>query len=689
MSTLAGEARPPVEQLNDPTLDEWINKRYKPAVLARQPFEKDWAVAQAFAQGRQWVGWHRTERRIVELPNPHKRERHTTNVIESRVWAVMGKLTLEEFRPNITWRRTDQESQAYARQADRAVSYAWDEELDADMQTADAFLKMLYYGTSAIRVKPERAGPLLGEFPIGPDGQAILDLEQARGYIAQLAERGERAEFEMVREPIIAWEALGPRNILVPPGVHHERYFPWLILERPLPVQKIKDHYPGVADGLTEEKIRSHDQVGLADSQGEPRSSGKLTGHVLLKTGYEFPCGEYPNGRTVVWAKQTRLDVIDSLPLNVDGKPKAGIAFFKYHPVDGQFWAQGLIHPLVGPQRQRNRAGTQRIEMKDRNLGRVYAHKGAITDVNRPKGGIMEHVELRPGSDIPKETAGVPPGPWIEQEVQISDRDMDHIAGLGSPVGTTAPPGTTAYAAFALFAEQEDRRLGPVLKFARATLRELTKVSLEAIRAYWLPQKHIPFTGDDGLMDEFIFNSSNMPQAGLVKIGTGAPLPQSQAAEVQKIFDLFDRSISSGAPLPLDWLFDSLQAGKAQPIPKREGQVQQDKAELENMLLLRGQFAQPAPYDNDELHVQIHTQAEAALALIPNMQGALLAIQQHKMMHLEQARRKSTTVSGPMPGGEQLAPMSDEPRIGDQAQGGGPNQAGFGPLAAALAGGGG
>jgi hypothetical protein len=660
-----------------------VKERHKHASDDRRSYEGDWKLAQAFLAGRQWVGLtKRGERRVVELPNPHRRERHTTNMLDSYLWTVLGKLTTDDFKPNITWRRTDQESVAVARQSNRSIEWAWDDEFDAEWALMEAFRKKAVYGTAAIRVRPDFFGPPIAELPVR-DGDVITDLEEAYAYVAEAQEEGRRVQFKPVREARLLWEPLGPFNLLPPPGVHHEKNFPWLIIERPVSLDSVQETYGAKAAELREENIRSVDQVGLADSDGKMIGGGRLRGHLMLKTMYEYPTKKFPDGRTVVWASDTELEEKNELPYVVNRQRKIGIVLLKYHPLEGQFWAQGLVHPLLGPQRQRNRAATQRIEMKDRNLGRVYVHKGTFMDVEKPQGGIMEVVNLRPGADLPRETQGVPPGPWIQQEVEISDSDMDKIAGLHDVSLGRAPAQVAAFAAMALLKEEDDRRFGPVLKMDRMAVRELVKISLAGVKRYWLPNKQIPLAGEDGVADVFVFNASKMPDAMEIKIGSGSPLPSSMAAEIQKIFDLFDRSISSGQPLPLDWLYESLAAGKALPIPKREMAQQQEKANLENTLMLKGEMPPVHPTDNDELHAMVHSELENQAAMVPELQQLLPMIQQHKLMHLENARRKRSQVSPAGPGGETseppIASLGEGPRIGQQA--------GFGPLAAAMGGG--
>lgn len=661
------------------SLDKW-RKRRDQGAQARSEYESAWALTASYLQNRQWVGWDTKNRQIVDEPNPQDRERHTVNVLTPLMYQIAGKLMADDWRPHITFARSDIEAQAVTRQSRRAVDYAWEEELEAEDVLWSAFRKMLTFGTAFIRVKHDPIyGRMLGPVVLGPDGEPIFDQDEAIAYREQAFMQGIPIQEKVLNEGRVVWEAGSPYNAVTPPGLEDEKTFPWLVLERPVAIEQLKMIYGEKAEGLKGEDLRVISSVGLRDystgATGRAATVGKLTDHALLRTGYEMPCPEYPRGHTCVWAGDKKLEVRDTLPFEVNGQPKIGLVFLKWRPVEGRFWGLGL-EVGVGPQRQRNRSRSQWIEMKDRaGLGRVYTHENAITEITRPKGQIFEEVRVRPGMELPKETQGTPPGPWLAQDVQMNDMDLDRATGIGAASRGEPIPGIVAYAAYALMAEKETEQLAPCIRDTRRQLTQLMKVTLAAIRKHWLPEKQIMLAGDDDQIEAFTYNASELPEAVLIKFGRGAPLPDSPAAETQKIFDIFDRAIASGQPLPLDWLYDSLQAGKAQPLPKRELKVQGDKAKYENMLLMRGVPVVPAPYDNDELHVVEHRNAQTAIGIIPGMEQAHEAVELHIQGHMASAQQK------------QQALMAEAAGAGGGDGGVGGQLAGLGPLMATLAGG--
>lgn len=634
-------------------LSVW-EKRREQALHERRRYEPTWAICESFLAGRQWVDWStapgsRTGR-VISSPNPQGRERHTVNVITNYVQTLLGKLFVEDLRPTVIFTRDDNEAESVASHTRAMARYLWDVELSADTQLHNVLLAMLTYGTAGMRCYFDTTkGEEIGEFPVGPDGQPIMDLAQARAYVLQAQAAGQQVQFIPVREGKVTWETLHPRHILAPPGVVSEDQFPWLMIEKAVPVEWAKAKYPRATGEFREEQLVSYGALGMgydaSDPNAAPSDPGKLKEHVLITTGYELPTLQYPNGRQVTFAPKQKIicDVIEALPYKLHGEPHHGVTFFHYHQLPHRWWSKGVVEDLIGPQRQKNRARSQMIEMKDRNLGRVYAKKGTITAANKPVGKIMELIEVPLHAEFPVETPGTPVGPWIENEAAINDGDMQLVAGLRDPSFGQAPNGVVAYSALALMVEQDDRRTGPTLKRVRIGVGDAMVLSLELARRYWQDNKELAIAGPEGEMELVLYKRTQLPIEFYVDVSRHAPLPTSPAVESQKIFDIFNAATSAGQPLPIEWLKSSLDAGRALPIPKQMDEVQMGKAETENILLSQGQPVFPSYYDDDYLHILVHRNMQAEIMAQPQMQQLF---EMHIQMHAEQAALKRPTQAG-------------------------------------------
>lgn len=679
---------PPLADEPRAVLDEW-RKRREQALSHRRGYEPIWRMCQSFLAGRQWVGWNERTNRVVNEPNPRERERHTANMITRYHQTVLGKLYVEDLRPDIIFTREDVEAMGVAKHAQAVSKYLWDSEVNGDERMFGVLHKMLTFGTSALRCwfDPDK-GAEIGDIPIGPDGQPMLDPMEAHAY---MSEAYPQVQMELLREGKITWEALGPDNILPPPGVEDPELFQWLIVERPLPIELVELRYPHVGDRLRGHELETADIIGqreLPSTAGDMPAGGsqRIRGHVMVSTGYESPTREHRNGRVVVFSDQELLEERNELPYRLRGEPHHGVFFFHYHRVDNRFWGKGVVEDLIGPQRQLNRARSQMIELKDRNLGRVYARKGTFNPMNQPKGKVMEVIEIPLHAEYPQEVAGGGIGPWIQNEAEINKMDMDLIAGLNEVSFGGSPPGVSAYAAMALLAEQDERRIGPAMKRIRHGIGDAVLLSLNLARQYWPENKEMAVAGPDSQIEVFLFTRAMLPNEFYLDVSKFAPLPTSPSAESQKIFDLYHAGIAGGEPLGVGWLYESLQAGKALPVPRREEQVQIGKAELENFMMQGGQALLPAYYDDDYIHIQVHRQAQSEVSMVPGQEMWTMALEQHILMHTQNAATKKPTAADAVPSaqgghgieaqngaGVNMQGLAQQPEKGPTNVGGTPN----------------
>jgi hypothetical protein len=662
VSALYDEPARLAQEGTSPADDELLTKvldRRKQGLDERKKYEPTWRLCESFLAGRHWVGWSERNRRVVEEPNPQKRERHTVNMIGTYHSTVLGKLYVEELRPDVLFAENeDVDAEEIATHLQKTSRYLWDTEVEADSECYDLIHKLCTYGTSALRCYFDpMQGPELGEFPVGDDGEPIYDMAAAREYMAMAMQAGIQPKMKPVREGRICWEALGPLNIIVPPGVEKERNFPWLMIERAVWLQDAKERWPKSAGKLHEMDLRTTTSGrDLSDGAqgGSPTTAGKLKEHTLITTYYEMPTPKNPKGRTIEFTESTILSKTDHLPYMLKGRPHTGITFFHYNTVDGRFLGKGVIEDLIGPNRQLNRARSQNIELKDRNLGRVYARKGTLTEATMPTGKIMELIEVPMHAEYPQEVAGGGIGPWVQQEAEINHNDMERVAGLHDSSMGQAPEGVEAFSAMALLQQADDRRVGPTLKNIRMGLCDSLMLTLHLAKRYWRDEKRIAIVGRDSQVEVHIYKKAAWPDEFYVHPSKQSPLPTSPAAEAQKIFDLFHAATSAGQPLPPEWLKDSIDAGRPLAFPKREEQVQQRKAEMEHYFMAQGAMVLPDPFDDDMMHLSIHRAFRWDLEYSVRSGAAdektialLEAVLAHEKAHVESAAMKAPSASVP------------------------------------------
>jgi hypothetical protein len=234
------------------------------------------------------------------------------------------------------------------------------------------------------------------------------------------------------------------------------------------------------------------------------------------------------------------------------------------------------------------------------------------------------------------ETTGVS-NPNIAAQTEMQKQHISDTLGMGATSLGQAPRGVSAYSAFAFMVEQDDKDLIAANQDLRDRIAEAAHYSIQDIRTFKGQEWQVAMAGPENQMQSFIFNAKQIPAEFVIIAKRSVAIPRAQSAEIQKIFDIFDRSVSSGRPLPLDWLWDSLEQGRALKLPKSQDATQRQKAELENMLLAQGQMMPVAPEDDDESHTNVHVAGKVAHMLNPQIQ---MIFDQHIQMHIANAQQK-------------------------------------------------
>ena len=183
-----------------------------------------------------------------------------------------------------------------------------------------------------------------------------------------------------------------------------------------------------------------------------------------------------------------------------------------------------------------------------------------------------------------------------------------------------------------------------------------------------------------------VFDATKIPAFYIVKVARGVAKPRSQAAELKKVEDIWKGALESSAVAAnpyewVQWFKESLEAGQALQLPSVHSDDQQDKAELENHLMLQGQPVPVQYYDPHPLHIEIHRSAQIEAELSGDI-NVWQTIEEHVQEHIavgaaqmaeqleaQQAQAEALMpeggeqpAGGEQPGGEQpSSPSSPEP----------------------------
>ena len=604
----------------------------------RKGFEPIWNSNLAWAKGQHWHVWDRdtrTLRRIQDVdPKYRNRELYSVDLITEYRTTVLGELASDDQRPQLLLQQDSPAAEQIQEQLNKAVGYAWDFEIEADEVLAEVDRLTLDLGTSAVRCRFDPLlGPPAGEMPY-MNGMPVMG-DQATELMSQYqggpipgVEMREIPQGKIVLEPLSAF------NLITPPGVTHERYFPWECVVRPAYLPDVEAEFE-VPPGMLREdtdiastmgQVSQSGESGAGYTMGEGRKS-RLRDHVWLFTYYERPTRRYPRGRVLHFCGKDMkfLRSEEQLPyakLDYNGQPLewcSGISYFHYWRVTGQFWSRSLVENLKDGNRAYDKRRTQINEIIDRGMPAVFVREGseALKRTDQP----LEMISLGMTEQRPDFFTGIGPGDWIYKEIERLELDMERASGIRAPALGENPTNVITLGQLSLLRESDQVKRQPTMIDRKRAIEELVKYIVYDIRQYWGREKHIVVAGEDDMVEATTFDATKIPPFFIVKVAKGSAKPRSQGAELTKIDQIWNGAVASGVMVNdpqgwIQWLYDSLEAGQALQIPSAGLDSDQEKAETENHKMFEGEEVPVAYYDNIAVHLPIHraAQIEAELA---------------------------------------------------------------------------
>jgi hypothetical protein len=673
---------PPISPQDHEILRPWL--RWRDASRTdRKRYESTWQISQFFAAGIQWLATEQRTGRVLEDPNARdKRGRplDVVDVLSQYNGTVIGKLSQGDFRPELLSQYDNDEiADMYAEQLNDALAFAWDEECKADKKFLAILRTLVELGTGGVRCRVDRSsGKLIApEWPHA-NGQPILDPTEAYAHVAQLQSAGMRADLRPLREAKLALEKLSAWNILPPPGIEDPDDFPYELIVRPVSLSELRMVYGQKAAGVTADRIEEMGGLAYAVQRGAPAQTGTnapaivsgLQDHALTYTGYRKPDNEFANGQTVVFTHDGHLlDMVEELPLQQDPwGPRSGITYFRWQILEGRFWGRAFMEPGIGPQKIRNKRSSQIDQTIDSGQNKIFIEEGSI-DTSKLKGVPNEIVKVKPGATMPKSDGGIPPGAWMQADIELQDTNIQKALGLyGVGLGDN-PTSVTTFGQLQLLNENETVKFGPIADDFKLNVCDVVRDMVESMKQ-WPADKQILIAGEQNKLRAMAFDAKKaIPAAYLVRPAEGAALLRSQGAELQKVTDIMNQAINTGLAVGpnaadwVDWYDRSIAAGKALPIPSNGRNVEQRrKAALENVVMVHtGQVLPVAPEDDATIHVQEHDEeiarlSEQAALGDPDAAQLIQVLEQHKQLHLMQAQQSAAQSQPGMPGPQAMAP---------------------------------
>lgn len=652
-------------------IEEQWRERITQAKAARRPFIPIWLLNLAFAAGQHWVAWDKRAQRVRALreldPKYADRELFTADRITEYRLAQLGELDSDDDRPQLIAVQEGDNAEAATEQLNRAVAYAWEHEWGAQDALEQARRYVVDLGTAAIRCRWEpNKGPIKGHAVYRQSGEPVTHpLELAHLAAHGALPDGTLPRIRQVKEGRSCWEAYSSFGILAQPGVNHEDQFTWEILVRPVPIDELKAQYGAAATGLQADPDVAS-AMGLTTSEIVPdnRSQGigpnRLRGHVWVYTCFQRPNSHYPKGAVAVIASNEYklLDFTEELPYQTpDGEPHSGIVYLHWDRKNDRFYSRAWIEPLKDPQRLINRRKTQNTEIIDRAMPRHYVKQGDMPEA--PTGAPMEVVELGRNAEAPVFWQGSGPGNWMYEDITALLDDLGHASTMSAIRLGENPQGVDTYSTLAQLNDNEVSKRAVIIRDHRKQIARLVELSIGDMQKYWPDEKQILVAGDEDQIARAVFSKGIIPTFYMAKVATGAPEPRSQGALLKQLDAIWAAAVQSwvavqDGPTWIGWYASSMAAGKPLDLPTLKANTQHDLAYLENKIMLAGQLPPVSDYDNLQVHLPIHREAQDQARAQGDQQTLALLIQhiqQHQQMAQANVAQANAIAAGQNPVG--------------------------------------
>jgi hypothetical protein len=381
---------------------------------------------------------------------------------------------------------------------------------------------------------------------------------------------------------------------------------------------------------------------------------------------FEFwakPSSDCPQGRHCVWAKEKILD---------DGpNPYKHIPYIRFQsiPVPGRFWGSSIAEQLRGPQTELNKIKSQIVENAQR-IGNP-AILIAATSNTKVSGVPGEEIKFDDASMNSRPEYLKPPDmpAYVIEQINRIEASMQEISGQHEVSQAQVPPGVKAASAINLLQEADDTRLGPAIAEMEQALWKAATMALEVVAQYWTDERIVMIAGENHKLDAISFKGAALKENTQVECQTGSMLPQSKAARQAAIQDFLALAFQYEGQQPLNprFLAKTLKDLDAGALSKFYGDVSQDEGQInrENQELANGKPVKLHVYDNQQLHIEGHTewQRSAGYAGLPPFEKNLteLHVREHREHMLEQLQpsaapqpeeHKEETETTPEPGPE-------------------------------------
>lgn len=565
-------------------------------------------------QNRQWLSWAGDKLHQPQLSG------NRITVVENRIAGCvrteLAKMTKNRPVFTVTPSTGDEEDANAAELAERVMRYMW-RHLKMYEQSLKALEWSRICGAGFLKCYWDATIGEPQSVLVGPDGTVLTDDtgRAVRGGQADALRLAQQLQAQVQARQIaqgdVRVEVRSPFQMFVDPICDSFPDAEWVIEESVKSLEYVKRRFGDKAQGIKPDTAANPGLIEARLVGGMPPSGGQYKG-VKVREYWCKPSSEHPRGCRIVWA-QGRVLAQDEHPF--DPLPYVMLTGV---PVPGRLWPMSVVELLRGPQTELNKVISQMAENRNR-IGNptLLASKQAIGDPEKFQDSMM-----LPGGVFYADAGygpinqqigylDAPPLPeYVPDEVQRIEGAIESISGQHEVTNANVPPGVTAASAITLLQEADDTRLGLAIQDYEEQLGRFGAKVLNLVAAYYTDARTIKIGGDDGAWEIFDFKGAMLRGNTHVEVQAGSAFPQSKAAKQAMIQDWMTFFVQSGNPPHgrqlAQFLRDSGMGASDRLV--QEYTTTESQVNRENALMSLGTEMPTNDYDDDEGHVEGHTE---------------------------------------------------------------------------------
>lgn len=485
-------------------LTDYLRSEYQKSKDAKNWRVRQWYINMSFERGKQYVAWDSQKSQLAQLPRGDKNvPRIMINRIRPIVRTEVSKLT-------------SQKPTAVALPASNDVEDVF--AANAAGQIWDSLYDRLRVGREMRMVARDLSVLGVGYLKTYWDSSAMDPWSDVEGDICI--------------------EHVSPFNIFVPDLsiVDHNKQ-PYVLHVYTKPLEWVKMTYGDLIPKDKQPTVVASTEIADISSALDIRENNSKPDACLVIEAWVKPgvTNMLPNGGYITIVDDIIVEAsLGGFPAGYKDYP---ITKFEHIP-SGQYYPACVIDDIIPLQREINRTRSQRIQAKNMMAKpQVYYREGSLTvaKINTAPG---QYIGVRPGFDFPISAPMPQLPPYVAEELQALNIDLEDISGQHQVSKGSTPPGVEAATAIAYLQERDDSYLAPTFASIEEGLSQTARLALSLAAEYWTSERTIKIVGNNSGFSAELFKGSDIAKGTDIRIESGSALPTSKAAKQALIMDM-------------------------------------------------------------------------------------------------------------------------------------------------------